>query len=55
MAADIDRLIAERMDPTSLGYWTGRPICTPQPAEVPAPAIETNDRVITDGNPLIVT
>ena len=55
-AADIDRLIAERMDPTSLGYWDGQAhLHSFNLPKFLRRAIDTNDRVITDGNPLIVT
>jgi spermidine synthase len=55
-AAEIDRLIAERLDPKQLGYWDGQAhlhsFNLPKFLRV---AIEKNDRVITDKNPLIVT
>ena len=55
-AAEIDRLIAERLDPTSLGYWDGQAhLHSFNLPKFLRRAIETNDRVITDSNPLIVT
>jgi spermidine synthase len=55
-AAEIDRLIAERLDPKQLGYWDGQAhlhaFSLPKFLRV---SIEKNDRVITDKNPLIVT
>ena len=55
-AADIDRLIAERLDPKQLGYWDGNAHlhCFSLPKFL-RESIEKNDRVITDKNPLIVT
>src|SRR6267142_1455258 len=54
--ADIDRLIAERLDPKQLGYWDGNAHlhCFSLPKFL-RESIEKNDRVITDKNPLIVT
>ena len=44
------------MDPTSLGYWDGQAhLHSFNLPKFLRRAIETNDRVITDGNPLIVT
>jgi len=55
-AADIDRLIAQRLNPGDLGYWDGQAhlhsFCLPKFLRR---AVESNDRVITDSNPLIVT
>ena len=55
-AAEIDRLIAERLDPKQLGYWDGQAhlhsFNLPKFLRV---AIEKNDRVITDKNLLIVS
>ena len=51
-AADIDRLIAERLDPTSLGYWDGQAhLHSFNLPKFLRRAIETNDRVITDAQP----
>jgi spermidine synthase len=54
--AEIDRLIAERMNPKDLGYWDGSAHlhCFSLPKFL-RESIEKNDRVITDKNPLIVT
>src|SRR6266478_3443185 len=54
--AEVDRLIAERLDPKQLGYWDGNAHlhCFSLPKFL-RQSIEKNDRVITDKNPLIVT
>jgi spermidine synthase len=55
-AADIDRLIAERLDPEALGYWDGQAhLHSFNLPKFLRRSIESNTRVITDGNPLIVT
>ena len=55
-AAEIDRLIAERMDPTQLGYWDGQAhLHSFNLPKFLRAAIEKNDRVITDQNLLIVS
>ncbi len=55
-AAEIDTLIAERMDPKSLGYWDGQThLHSFSLPKFIREAIARNDRVITDSNPLIVT
>lgn len=55
-AEEIDRLIGERLDPTALGYWDGAAhLHSFNLPKFLRRAIETNDRVITDANPLIVT
>jgi spermidine synthase len=55
-ASDIDRLIAERLDPATLGYWDGQAhLHSFSLPKFLRRAVETNDRVITDSNPLIVT
>ena len=55
-ADDIDRLISQRLNPGDLGYWDGQAhlhsFCLPKFLRR---AVESNDRVITDSNPLIVT
>jgi spermidine synthase len=53
--ADIDRLIAERLDPAGLGYWDGQAhLHSFNLPKFLRRALEDNDRVITDANPLIV-
>jgi spermidine synthase len=54
--ADVDRLIAERLDPKQLGFWDGHAHlhCFNLPKFLQQ-SIDKNDRVITDKNPLIVT
>jgi spermidine synthase len=55
-AAEIDRLIAERLEAKQLGYWDGQAhlhaFSLPKFLRL---AIDKNDRVITDKNPLIVS
>jgi spermidine synthase len=46
-AAEVDRLIAERFDPRTLGYWDGRAHQNSLYAEVPEPGGRANS-VITD-------
>ena len=55
-AEEIDRLIAERLDPKQLGFWDGHAHlhCFNLPKFLQQ-SIDKNDRVITDKNPLIVT
>jgi spermidine synthase len=53
---EVDRLIAERMDPKSLGYWDGQ--AHQHSFNLPKflrRALTENTRVSTDANPLIVT
>ncbi|MCI0547448.1 MAG: polyamine aminopropyltransferase [Candidatus Rokubacteria bacterium] len=55
-AAEIDRLIAERLPAADLGYWDGRAHL--HSFSVPkflARALERSERVITDAHPLIVS
>jgi len=54
--ADVDRLIAERLDPKQLGFWDGHAHlhCFNLPKFLQQ-SIDKNDRVITDKIPLIVT
>jgi len=55
-AADVDRMIAERLDPATLGYWDGAAhLHSFNLPKFLRRALETNDRVITDANPLIVS
>jgi spermidine synthase len=55
-AADIDRLIAERLNPGDLGYWDGQAhLHSFSLPKFLRRSVETNDRVITDSHPLIVT
>ncbi len=55
-AAEVDKLIAERMDPKRLGYWDGQAhLHSFNLPKFLREAIAKNDRVITDANPLIVT
>jgi spermidine synthase len=55
-AEDVDRLIAERLKPADLGYWDGQAhLHSFSLPKFLRRAIETNDRVITDSNPLIVS
>jgi spermidine synthase len=55
-AAEIDRLIAGRMDPKRLSYWDGQAhLHSFNLPKFIRQAIEGNDRVITDGNPLIIS
>ena len=55
-AADVDRLIAQRMDPEALGYWDGQAhLHSFNLPKFLRRAIESNSRIITDANPLIVS
>jgi spermidine synthase len=55
-ASDIDRLIADRLNPADLGYWDGQAhLHSFNLPKFLRRAVESNDRVITDSNPLIVT
>ena len=55
-ASDIDRLIAQRLNPADLGYWDGQAhLHSFSLPKFLRRSVETNDRVITDSNPLIVT
>ncbi len=55
-AAEIDRLLAERLDPKALGYWDGAAhLHSFNLPKFIRRALDTNDRIITDSNPLIVT
>ena len=55
-ADDVDRLIAERLKPADLGYWDGQAhLHSFNLPKFLRRAIESNDRVITDSNPLIVS
>jgi len=55
-AADIDRLIASRMNPDSLGYWNGAAhLHSFNLPKFLTQALDKNTRVITDKNPLIVS
>ncbi|HLF49109.1 MAG TPA: polyamine aminopropyltransferase [Methylomirabilota bacterium] len=55
-AAEVDTLIAERMDPKRLGYWDGQAhLHSFNLPKFLREAVAKNDRVITDANPLIVT
>jgi spermidine synthase len=54
-AAEVDRLIAERLDPAALGYWNGSAhLHSFNLPKFLGQAVENSDRVITDANPLIV-
>ena len=53
---EIDRLVAERMDPKSLGYWDGQAhLHSFSLPKFLRRALAENTRVSTDANPLIVT
>ncbi|MBI2528021.1 MAG: polyamine aminopropyltransferase [Candidatus Rokubacteria bacterium] len=53
---EVDRLLALRLDPTALGYWNGAAhLHSFNLPKFITRAIETNDRIITDANPLIVS
>jgi len=55
-AGDVDRLIAQRLDPGDLGYWDGQAhLHSFNLPKFLRRALLSNDRVITDSNPLIVT
>ena len=55
-AAEIDRLLAERLDVNALGYWDGHAhLHSFNLPKFLRRSIESNDRVITDSTPLIVT
>jgi spermidine synthase len=55
-AEEIDRLIAARLDPDELGYWNGGAhLHSFNLPKFLSQAVERNDRVITDANPLIVS
>jgi len=55
-AAEIDRLIAERLDPAALGYWDGQAhVHSFSLPKFLRRALEASDRVITDSNPLILS
>ena len=55
-AAEIDRLIASRMNPQSLGYWNGAAhLHSFNLPKFLSQALDKNTRVITDKNPLIVS
>ncbi|PYO57405.1 MAG: spermidine synthase [Candidatus Rokuibacteriota bacterium] len=55
-AGDIDRLIAQRLNPGDLGYWDGQAhLHSFNLPKFLRRALESNDRVITDANPLIIT
>jgi spermidine synthase len=55
-AAEIDALIASRMNPDALGYWNGAAhLHSFNLPKFLTNALATNDRVITDKNPLIVS
>jgi spermidine synthase len=55
-AAEIDRLIAARLNPDDLGYWDGAAhLHSFNLPKFLSRAVEGNDRVITDANPLIVS
>jgi len=54
--ADVDRLIAERLNPNDLGYWDGQAhLHSFNLPKFLRRSLEGNDRVITDSNPLIVS
>ena len=54
-AAEIDRLLAERLDANALGYWDGQAhLHSFNLPKFLRRSLESNDRVITDSNPLIV-
>ena len=55
-AAEVDQLIAARLDPDELGYWNGAAhLHSFNLPKFLSQAVERNDRVITDANPLIVS
>jgi spermidine synthase len=55
-AADIDRLIGERLDPRDLQYWDGQAhLHSFSLPKFLRRALEASERVITDSNPLIVS
>ena len=55
-AEEIDRLLAARLDPADLGYWNGAAhLHSFNLPKFITRAIETNDRIITDADPLIVS
>jgi spermidine synthase len=55
-AAEVDQLIAERMDPEALGYWDGAAhLHSFNLPKFLRRALAGNDRVITDSSPLIVS
>jgi spermidine synthase len=55
-AADVDRIIAERMNPAVLGYWDGAAhLHSFNLPKFLRRAIDKSDRVITDAHPLIVS
>jgi len=55
-AEEIDRLIAARLNPDELGYWDGAAhLHSFNLPKFLSQAVERNDRVITDANPLIVS
>jgi len=55
-AAEIDQLIAERMNPDDLGYWNGAAhLHSFNLPKFLTQALDQNTRVITDKNPLIVS
>jgi spermidine synthase len=55
-AAEIDAVIASRMNPDALGYWNGAAhLHSFNLPKFLTNALATNDRVITDKNPLIVS
>jgi spermidine synthase len=55
-AAEIDKLIAARLNPDELGYWDGAAhLHSFNLPKFLSQAVERNDRVITDANPLIVS
>jgi spermidine synthase len=55
-AEDVDRLIAERLNPADLGYWDGQAhLHSFRLPKFLRRAVESSTRVITDANPLIVT
>src|SRR5262249_841489 len=55
-AAEIDRLIAERLDPGALGYWDGQAhLHSFSLPKFLRRELEAADRVITDSHPLILS
>ncbi len=55
-AEEVDRLIAARLTPSDLGYWNGAAhLHSFNLPKFITQALERNDRVITDANPLIVS
>jgi spermidine synthase len=55
-AEEIDRLIAARLNPDELGYWNaGAHLHSFNLPKFLSQAVERNDQVITDANPLIVS